>query len=190
MLARLFDTGLLIALAALCYLPYAFLLVAIWSGVSLVRPFAWREYVVPAVAVALVFYLCWAVLHLTGQSPWRPFLTISGAMATAFTCSIPQRWFLAVAGLLLLFALLAFANDHRHSVIRGKNIRSSFLAFAFGTAVIVALPWFMLKSFSPTLVAVPISMLCGYPLLRPRWAWLAEIVVLGLVGLALWGRWG
>lgn len=190
-LARLFDTGLLIALAAFCYLPYAFLLIAVWAGVSLVRPFAWREYAVPTVALALAFYLCWAVLHLAGHTPWRPFLTMgSQGWTFVLTFNAAQRWFLSLGGLLLLFALPAFANDHRHSVMRGKNIRSAFLAFVFGTAVIAVLPWFMLKSFSPTVVAVPISVLCGYALLRPRKALLAEIVVLGLTGLALWGRWG
>ena len=56
--------------------------------------------------------------------------------------------------------------------------------------MIVALPWFAVQRFSPTLAAVPAGMLCGYALLRPRWGWMAEIVVVGLVGLALWGRWG
>ncbi|MBX2972120.1 MAG: hypothetical protein KF797_03370, partial [Flavobacteriales bacterium] len=58
-LGALFDAGLFIGIAAQLYVPYAFLLVVVWASVSVIRPFQWREYLVPLVGVALVFYMGW-----------------------------------------------------------------------------------------------------------------------------------
>jgi hypothetical protein len=190
-LAMLFDAGLLLGVAALCYLPYAFVLVALWASTSLIRPFAWREYIMPVFAVALAFYLAWLVLHLLGHGPWRPMLTLMGPDGDPAVLwqGAARKAFLILLVAALIVALAAFNRSHARSVMRGKNLRSAFMAFALALCVITGLLALLKGAFPAVLVAVPAAVLLAYPLVDPRRGWLAEAVLIGLFALALWVRW-
>lgn len=189
-LSIVFDGGLLIALAALFYLPYAFLVVALWASVSLIRPFAWREYITPLLAMALVVYIAWAGLLLAGTSPWRPLLTVAAPQGQPPSANgNAQIAFVVLGAIVVLVALAAFASGYARSVMRGKNMRSSFLAFAMALGVLVVLLWLLNGRFPSVLAAVPLSVISAYALLAPRKKWLAEAAAWGLVALACWVRW-
>lgn len=193
-LGSLFDAGLLLGIAALFYLPYAFLVVVIWASTSVIRPFQWREYVVPLVGCLLMFYMAWAVLWLMGQESWRPLLTIATTAPSMGPAPGPielQRLFLyIVLGALLLVAVLVFASDYQRSVMREKNLRSSFLALMAALAVIILLVWALNGAFPPVLLAAPLAVFGAYPLLGTRRAWLSELAAFSLLALALWAQWG
>lgn len=191
-LSTLFDAGLLIGLAALCYLPYAFLLVVAWASASVIRPFAWREYMLPLLGLALVFFLCYTLLHITDRTPWRPMRTVFGTVVArpAADPGMVRIAFHTFTGLHLLVSFSAFASSYARSVMRVKNLRSSFLAFATALVVIVLALYIVSGRFPAVLVAAPLAVLCAYALLAPRKNWLAETVAIGLLALALWERWG
>ncbi|MBP7409236.1 MAG: hypothetical protein KA941_10800 [Flavobacteriales bacterium] len=192
-LGVLFDSGFLLGIASLCYLPYAFVLVVVWASVSVIRPFAWREYILPTLGLALVFYLAWAMLNLMDRTPWQPLLTITRFNATAATMLHPtaaRAGFWSITGLVLLVAIMAFFTGYARSVMRGKNLRSSFLAFTTALGVLAVLLGFLNRGFPSVLAATPLAVLCSYALLTPKRPWLAEVSVLLMVGLALWVRWG
>lgn len=189
-LRTLFDAGLLVGLAALCYMPFAFLLVMLWASVSVIRPFAWREYMLPAVAIALVFYLAWGVLHLVGRTPWYPLRTMAEASVNVPQPSSPAHLlFLILGGALLLGALTMFMSSYARSVMRGKNLRSAFLSFAVALGVILGVEQFINGRFPAVVGAVPLAVITSYGLLAPRKQWLAEFAALGLLATACWERW-
>lgn len=190
-LSPLFDASLLIGLAALCYLPYAFLLVVIWSSASLLRPFAWREYVIPTVGLAFVFYLAWAALQLMLRTPWRPLPTVMAPdqLPAVIMNGAAHRVFLVLLIPQLLLAFAAFNRSHAQSVMRGKNLRSSFMAFAMALVLLMAMLSLLRGGFPAVLAAVPAAALLGYLHLDPRRGWLSEAAVLGLAVVAMWVRW-
>lgn len=190
-LATLFDAGLLLGLATLCYLPYAFVLLAIWVSTSLIRPFNWREYLMPLLALLLVFYLAWMALYLIDPTPWHPMRTMMSAAEDPAMLwqGVARKSFMALLLPLLLIALSAFNRSHARSVIRGKNLRSAFMAFALSLCVIMGLLSVFKGSFPAVLAAVPAGVLLAYPLVSPKRDWLAETAILGLLALALWVRW-
>ncbi|MBK9176375.1 MAG: hypothetical protein IPM46_08545 [Flavobacteriales bacterium] len=190
-LRLLFDAGLLTGIAALCYLPYALMLMVIWASVSVIRPFAWREYALPLLAIGVVFYLTWAVLHLLGDTPWRPLLTITVPDLDSAVLWIgwPRKMFLSILVPMLLLALAAFNISYARCVMRGKNLRSSFMAFALALCVILLLLQWLKGSFPAVLAAAPAAVLSGYAVLNPRRDWLAELAVLGLLCTAIAVRW-
>lgn len=190
-LRSVFDAGLLAGLAALCYLPFALLITVIWASVSVIRPFAWREYVLPLLAVGFIFYLTWAVLLLTGATPWRPLLTVMlpDLDPAVIWNGWPRKLFLSILLPALLLALAAFNNSYARSVMRGKNLRSSFMAFALAMVLIMGLLQLMKGTFPAVLAAVPAAVLTAYALLNPRRSWMAEMVVLGLLATAIAVRW-
>lgn len=190
-LGALFDASLLIGLAALCYLPYAFLLAVLWASASLLRPFAWREYVLPTLGLAFVFYLAWAALVLLHRTPWRPLPTVMAPdqVPAMIWSGTARRAFLVLLIPQLLLAFAAFNRSHAQSVMRGKNLRSSFMAFAMALVVLMAMLSLLRGGFPAVLAAVPAAALLGYLHMGPRRAWLAETAVLGLVLTAIWARW-
>lgn len=189
-LGNLFNAGLLMGLAAAFHLPYAFLLVAIWIAVSLIRPFQWREYVVPTLAMATVFYLTWAMLKLQGATPWHPLYTLLGGPQPAGGGGSQQVLTLLLVGMLSLAALPLYLSTFQRGIMRQKNLRASFMGFAAVIAVLVGAAYLMRGHIPAELPAVPLSVFCSFALMGTRRAWLGEVAVLALLLLAIWAKWG
>lgn len=190
-LAALCDGGLLLGVASLCYVPYAFLIVVVWASVSVIRPFHWRDYLVPLIGLALVFYITWGVLHLVGISAWRPLRTVAMAMPGAQTHNGLYSTVLAVLlALLSVISLYRFAGQYGRGVVREQNLRSAFLAFAATLGIIIGLVALLNGWFPPVLLAVPLSLLFTFAFLGVRRAWLGEVAAFALLGLALWKQFG
>lgn len=190
-LGRLFDAGSLIGIAALFYLPYVFMLFVIWASVSVIRPFAWREYVLPFLAVALVFYVVWGVLALLGHGAWMAMDTFRGpeVMRLELWGGPVRNGFVALVVILLLLGLAAFNHSYARSVMRGKNIRSGLMAFALALLIMMVLLVLIKGSCPAVLAAVPAGAIASYLFLSPRRSWMAELAAWTGLGLALWLHW-
>ena len=175
--AQLFDSGLLMGIAALFYLPYLFLVVVLWASVSVIRPFDWREYVLPLLGSAVAIYLAWGVMRLLGETPWP--------------WPRGQRWLLhALLWPVVAVALYRYADSYQRGIMRVKNIRSGFLGFCVAIGVIMAAVWLLNQAFPPVLLAIPLSVVVSYAFMSDRRAWLSESAVVCLLVLALWVQWG
>ncbi len=188
--ARLFDAGLLLGLAGLCHLPYVFLLVVLWATVSVTRSFQWREYVIPTLGAAIILAMGTGVMVFLDMHR-IPFLTVTRPKVPGMHA---HPVFLALLLLLLaLFAIagmFAFSRSYKANNMRGKDLRSSFLAFLMAMVVVCALEKLLNDQIPSTLVATPLAVFFSYPLLRPQRPWLAELAVLALAALAVWAQWG
>ena len=185
-LGPLFGAGLLLGLSALVYLPYAFLVVVVWASVSVIRPFQWREYLVPVLGAAVVFYLAWGVLHLNGLTPWRPLLTVADPRPPALEAA-PWSWRMLRAGVLLLVMLAAlyeFTASYQRGVMQVKNLRSSFLALGAALSVVMGGVYALNNDFPPVLLAAPLSVLAIHGFLGNR-----RMALWVLLALALWAQW-
>ena len=191
-LGTLFDAGFLLGLASLFYLPYAFLLVVVWASNAVMRPFHWRDHVVPIVGSALAFFLCWGVLFVSGAGSWKPMATLVPAARNAMPSNggFLRTLLYAVTLLFAAAAAAAFARSYRRSVMQGKNLRAALLAFTLACAVLIGFEMIMSRSFPSVLAAVPLSLLFAYPLLDAKRTWIAEVGVLALAALLLWTQWG
>ncbi len=186
-LGALFDAGLLLGVAAMFHVPYAFLLVVVWSSVSVIRPFQWREYLVPLVGVALVFYLGWGILRLLHVPGWDPLRTVVGSTIGLAHVSRGFAWSLALVLVpLLLVAALRFTQQYGRGVVREQNIRSAFIAFGLTLALLAALVRLITGVFPAVFMAVPLAMLATFALIGTRRAWLGEAAVACLFLLAVW----
>ncbi len=189
---KLFDAGLLLGLAALFYLPYAFLVVVVWATIAVTRPFHWREYVLPAVGGAAVLFIGWGVAKLAFPGVWNPVASFH------FGDNAPlhvQHWMnrvilLGILAVLAVTVLFNFQSVYARSIIRVQNIRASFLAFAFAMSLLALFAWWLDRRIPPALLAVPASMFLAFPLLHAkRTAW-ADAALWSLFLLALWARYG
>ncbi|MBL8000562.1 MAG: hypothetical protein JNL05_01255 [Flavobacteriales bacterium] len=189
---ELFDAGLLLGLATLWYVPYAFVVVAVWAGVAVMRPFQWRDYLLPVLGMGVVLFLAWGVLRLSGAAPWEPLRTVATGAATA----VHHRSALWLAFMLLLvlpmalIGIKAFLDHYQRCIMREKNVRSAFVALSLVMVVLVTFELLLNGTFPSALLAAPMAVVMGYGLLRPRRVFLAELAFLGLVAGAAWMRWG
>lgn len=191
-LSALFDAGLLLGIAGGFYLPYTFLTVVLWATLAVTRPFSWREYLLPFIGMAVMLFLCWGAVHFIAPELWRP------AASMQFDPATPQppeaHWMygvilLALLAVLAISVMFAFSTVYGRSVMREKNIRASFLAFAFAMGLLALFAWLLDRRVPPVLLAVPGALLLAYPLLQAkRTAW-AEAAVWCLLLLGCWARW-
>lgn len=191
-LGTLFDAGLLLGIAALFYLPYAFLTVALWATLAVTRPFKFREYVLPAIGLATILLLGWGVVHFIRPGLWAPVASMHFPVDLASPAEahwMYQVILLAVLAALALATMASFASVYGHSVMREKNIRASFLAFVFACGLLALFAWWLDGRVPPVLMAAPGAILLAFPLLRAkRRAW-ADAALWGLILLAGWARW-
>lgn len=190
--SSLFDAGLLLGLASLFYLPYAFLTVVIWATLAVTRPFNLREYVLPAAGLAAMLLLGWGVVHFTAPGLWQPAASLhfpAGTPAPATGHWMYRVILMAVLALLAAGTVISFASVYTRSVMRGKNIRASFLSFVFATALLALFAWWLDSRVPPVLLAAPAAALAAYPLMQAKKQAWAEAALWGLLLLAGWARW-
>jgi len=190
-LGVLFDAGLLLGAATLWYVPYGFMVVAIWAAVAVMRPFHWREYVLPVLGLAVVLLLAWGVHRLFDARPWHPLRTIAtgAAQAVEHRSALWLLFMLLVVLPLVIAGLMAFASLYQRSIMREKNVRSAFLAFSMAMGVLVTFELILNRTFPSALLAGPFAVVMAYGLMRPRRELLAELAVILLVLGGLWVRW-
>lgn len=192
-LSRLFDAGLLLGIAALFFLPYAVLVLVVWASCSVIRPFHWREYVLPLLGTALPLYLAWAFLAYAEAGTWQPLGTVFLlAPRQEAVQMVPKAlWWssrIVLAGLLLV-SLFVYAGGYQRGVMREKNLRASFMGFFFGMGVLALLLRFVDEMSPAALVVAPAALFLSHALLVKRRAWLGEVAMLLLLTAALWSRW-
>lgn len=190
-LSPLFDAGLLLGFAAQTYVPYAFLIVVVWASVSVIRPFNWKEYVVPLLGLVVVFYLAWGLLILMHIPVWSPLRTVSAAAAPRIALPEGYDWSLALVLVpVLVIAALRFAQHYGRGVVREQNVRSAFIALVLTLTLMAVFLWSItgLPAWEP--IALPLAMLSTYAFLGTRRAWLGEVAVLCALLLACWLQYG
>lgn len=192
-LAPLFDAGILLGLAALVHLPFAFLVVVAWASVSVIRPFQWREYMLPAIGLALPLYLAWVLHSVLHPADWRPMLTVVSGMPEALRGMAGPAWMRwscsALLVVMLLPALKGYADRYQSGVMRQKNLQASFMAFFFASAVLIAISSFLEGSYPGVLLAAPLAVFASHALRATRRQWLSEFTVIALFAMGLWMQW-
>ena len=190
--SALFDAGLLLGIAGLFYLPYTFLTVVIWATLAVSRPFKLREYLLPPLGMAAMLFLGWGVVHFAAPGLWYPVASMHFPAGTP--SPIPEHWMfnvilIAVLVVLALSVMISFAAVYGHSVMREKNIRASFLAFAFAMGLLALFAWWLDRRIPPVLLAAPGALLLAYPLLQTKRKGWADAAIWSLLLLGCWARW-
>lgn len=189
-LGPLFDAGCLVGVAAVLYFPYVFLVVVLWASAAVMRPYAWRDYVVPLLGTVLVLMLAWGVVLLTEAAAWAPMGTLALRSPDPPTVHwLRDRAAPALAGVLFLVAVPVLARVYQRSIMREKNARASFLAFAFACLLLLGFAAVLGHPLPAVLVACPLAVVLSYPLQAARRPWLAELAMAALLLAAVAGPW-
>ena len=187
----LFDAGLLLGVAALCYFPYLYLVVVVWASVAVMRPFQWREYVVPFVGLLVPYYLAWGVSDILDLPAMDPLRTMArqGISTLQHPSTLWSVLVLVVFVPLMLKGLANYAALYMRSIVREKNVRSVFLAASLALAILFGFEYLLNRTYPGALLAVPLAVIGSHAVLRPGRDRLLELAVWWLLAAALWMRW-
>jgi len=186
----LFGAGMLIGIAALFYMPYAFMVVALWAAVSVMRPFDWRDYAMPLAGAMLTFYFCWGILRLAGQPPMQPIAVILNDAHPSFPVGKPMILAFVVLVPMLAFGVLGYVRSYQKTIMRERNSRLAFLALCWALLAVIALEVIVHGKFPVVLIALPLAVVITYPFLVTKRGWLAEVALFALLAIGCAVQWG
>lgn len=180
-----FDIGLLIALASLFYLPSLAMVLFFFIGISLVRPFHLKEWIMGLMGLAVPYFLLSTYLFWNDtlgsflSLHFAPLITL-GTYALQLSTEMVVKVSLFV--LLLIWAIiLVQANFLRSSVQHRKFTGLLIWLLIIGTFSFILQDELTLNHF--VLASLPTSMLIAYLLNETRYRGLAETVHIIIIGI-------
>jgi hypothetical protein len=187
---KFFQAGIMISFASLFYARSAYLVLILWAGLIILRPFRWREWVFTILGFILPYVFLFSIYYLGGhnlQEHWA--LILQNFQPEAYDGFLNSYYLVFFGFLLLLLIAASFTmlqiNQGLKIYIR-KFYRLNFWIFIFTLAV-----WIGLFSRSAEFIyfmAVPGSYILAQYLLNLRSKILGDIlfgILLSLFGLIL-----
>ena len=182
-----FDIGLLIALASLFYLPSLAMVLFFFIGISLLRPFHLKEWIIGLMGLAVPYFLLSTYLFWNDtlgsfmSTHFAPLITV-GTYVLHLSTEILVK--VSVFVLLLIFSIILIqANFLRSSVQHRKFTGLLIWLLIIGTFSFILQDEITLNHF--VLAGIPTSMLIAYLLNETKRRGLAEATHFIIIGIIL-----
>ena len=132
----MFDLGLIVALGSLIYFPFIAMLGLLWISLYLYRPFSWREWVIPLIGFATLYFLLGVVYFLTDRmdefyAVWAPF---SHALPTSIDMNNYDAIVLAPVALILVLFLSVLQRLFSKNVV---HVRKTVIMLFYMVLIVV-----------------------------------------------------
>jgi hypothetical protein len=182
-LSEAFDSGFLIGIAALFYLPASVFLIFLWIALLSIRSIVWREWIVSFIGFALpiLFALVYYSVFLSPEDFWYDkLIRVIGIYKPMLTFSWRQVFILSTLGIIGVVSLLLFLRKIQDNVVKNQKIWTLMIWFAsFAIIASIFSPQKDSRSFS--LLAIPGSFIFSNYFLRAKSGWLTELLFLILL---------
>lgn len=184
--STMYDLGMLVALGSLIYFPFAIMLVALWAGLTIFRPFYWREWLAPLFGFLTIFFLLWVFYFWKGVEGqfsqfWTPYLFPE---VTVFQMET-QEYILWAAVLLILILSLNVLRENifRRIVLIRKIVQLLFVMLLFAFFAIFLEQGKERSHF--LLMVPPLSIYAAYYFHYAKTKWFYESVYIILFALII-----
>jgi len=182
-LSEAFDSGFLIGIASLLFLPASVFLVFLWIALLTMRSIVWREWIVSFIGFTLpiLFALVYYSLFLSPEDFWYDkLIRVIGVYKPSFIFSWQQVFMLSVIGFIGIVSLLLFVRKIQDNVVKNQKIWTLMIWFAsFAIVAGILSPLKDSRSFS--LLAIPGSFIFSNYFLRAKSKWLPELLFVTLL---------
>lgn len=177
-----FDIGMIVAFGTLIYFPFVVLLVLVWLGLLLFRPFSWREWFSGLLGFLNIFFLM-AVYYYWNDNIsqfyqiWQP---LTNKFPSVLKINYNDYWvLLPVAVILILATIQLRENFFRSFIITRKAFQLLFFAFVLAIASFYTKPDFRVNHF---LLSVPSgAVLLAYYFANAKKRWFYESLFAALI---------
>ena len=182
--SHVFDTGFLIGIASLFYFPAILLFPFVWISLTILRPFVWREWVIPLMGLVVpylfvgVYYFWYDEL----DSFWYESI-VAPIIDRTYNLVISESFYFLI-GISLIILFLSFKKLSEGLSINTIRARKwlTVLAWFFVFSLISALiaPSFSINYFA--LIAIPLSVYTTSYFLSSRSRLWPEVIFILLLG--------
>jgi hypothetical protein len=156
---RFFEAGLVLGIGSLFYPRLIYFLPFIWIVSIILRPFYWREWVLPVIGMILPYIFIVAYLYLTNNNILNVFISLWMEL-TSISFTFKLEWnYLVIAGFIFFLIVIASLYMLRVFQFRKIYIRNYYLSF-FWLFFISLVAFFFLSHFDPGILyvfALPVS---------------------------------
>ncbi|MCU0432069.1 MAG: hypothetical protein MUC87_01290 [Bacteroidia bacterium] len=184
--SQVFNSGVLISIAALIYLPAAIFLVFAFAALVLLRPFIWREWMILLFGFLLpwIYVSVWYYWHDNLAVFYRD-LVLQPVLQRDFFLKLPAEAYplTAIVGLLLLTAIGRFVAGSGTATMKTRKGISLMNWFLF-TGLLALLPAQHFGAATLLPVLPPLAFVTANYFLLARRLWMAE-VLFGILILAV-----
>lgn len=175
---EVYDTGLLIGVSSLIYFPSIILLVAMFVGLSILRPFIWREWIIGLLGLLTVYFLVFTWFFWVdglGNFIDHQF----GSALFGFNSHIPFRMDVQVIGVILLAMLVGTFFIFQNSYLKSPIQIRKYLILTIWALLLLVVSFLFEYAISLghfLIISVPLSLILAYYLLNIKSKRVAEIV--------------
>ena len=174
---EVFDASVFLLIASLFYFPVIILFPLVWVALSVLRPFVWREWVLPFISFLLVAVYLATVLFWKGQlSDWKLFTNITVGQYRYFVFELHWTFYIAFAFLAITIVLSGY---NMSKMINASSIRfrklSTFSMYIISLFIVqMIIEKLLLKNELYTLLgAIPLSFLLTFYFHNAKKEWLS-----------------
>lgn len=185
----LFNTGLIIGAAILCYQPTAMLIAVVFFALMIVRPFIISEWFVLLLGIIMPFYIISALLFLNDKINLLPtFLP-----HTKFGLVTPSTdvWFwvsIATIAILLVAGFITLSNNNNRMVIQ---IRKNWNIMTVMVMMLIIIPFIFYNAGlqSAALSIIPLAAIIANVFLYPKKMLLPNLLFAMAISIIIHNNW-
>jgi len=176
---EVFDATLLLLIGALFYFPSIFMLPIVWVALKIIRPFAWREWVIPFFTF-VIFGIYWVVSLLLGNglNDWSEFVSFNSEQYTAMEVIVSWPYYVVFSVLFILvnFSGYQISKQSKGSSLRYRKIISFFIFIMVLTiSILLFVKYFSNEDVYTLVGAVPLSLLITFYFNYAKKEWLSQL---------------
>jgi hypothetical protein len=177
-----FDSGMLVATGSLIYLPFTYLILAVWIAFIIFRPFDWREWAASLIGYLTIFFFIGVIYYLNDRLPYLHQIWLPLGSKFALPQVLDKYDFLLLIPVFVILLLGTFKlqeNFFKSYVLIRKAFQLLFLMFILAAVSFYVRPQFGLSHF--LLCAVPVAIFFAYYFLYAAKRWMYETLFFLLI---------
>lgn len=177
---EVFDATILILIGALFYFPSIIMMPIVWVALKILRPFVWREWILPFFAF-IIFGIYWVVALFWdggGINNWTDYVTFNSEQYSSIVLNISWPYYIvfSVVFILVNFSGYQITKQSKGSSLRFRKIISFFMFIIVLTIAILFFVKYLSNENVYTLVgAVPLSLLITFYFYYAKKEWLSQL---------------
>ena len=176
---EVFDATVLMLFGGLFYFPSILMVALVWIALKILRPFVWREWVIPFFAF-VVFGAYWIVALIWGDTlnNWADYFTFDSEQYSSIKIAVSWPYYTLLGVVLVLVSFSGYNTLKRYkgSSLRFRKIILVFMFIIILTIGILTLLQYFSDENVYTLVgAVPLSLLITFYFNYAKKEWLSQL---------------
>jgi hypothetical protein len=192
-LSLIFDSWVLLSFASLFYFPAVAFILMLLISLIVLRPFAWREWVVGLLGFSLPYFFLAIYYYWTNQFSIEFFTQFTSAYTKPMSIllDIPRSTLvtLGITAFIFILSLLKMQANFYKNVIKTRGYQQVLFFFLL-TAILCFLLANKSGFFTLTILSIPLTFFISYYFLSVQKNWWSEVLFLALIISVIFNRLG